>query len=81
MAYALTSRGDLKSKLDYAFELYDSDNNGSLTTAEIKPILHAMLDLLVCFFVFMFFKGNWIFINNYLIKFRELIEKAMMRMR
>ena len=47
VAYSLTSRGDLSNKLNYAFDLYDTDGNGSLTSAEIKSILHAMLDLLV----------------------------------
>ncbi len=47
VAYALTSRGDLKKKLEYAFALYDQDDNGSLTSIEVRSILVAMLDMLV----------------------------------
>ena len=47
MAYALTSRGDVKQKLEYAFEMYDADNNGFLDSAELKTVIHGMLDLLV----------------------------------
>jgi len=43
----LTSRGDLKKKLEYAFALYDQDDNGSLTSIEVRSILVAMLDMLV----------------------------------
>jgi len=46
VAYALTSRGDLKTKLDYAFDVYDADNNGSLTAAEVRAVIHGMLDML-----------------------------------
>lgn len=46
MAYALTSRGDVKKKLDYAFALYDADQNGYLDSREIRTVLIAMLDLL-----------------------------------
>lgn len=43
---SLTSRGDLKKKLEYAFELYDADNNGYLDPNEIKTVLTGMFDLL-----------------------------------
>ena len=43
----MTTRGDLEKKLDFAFTLYDSDNNGLLTKEEIKPVVYAMLDLIV----------------------------------
>ena len=42
----MTSRGDVKKKLDYAFALYDSDKNGYLDMREVKGVLFAMLDLL-----------------------------------
>ena len=47
VAYALTSRGDLKTKLDYAFDCYDADENGSLTGLEVRAVIHGMLDMLV----------------------------------
>ncbi|CAF0713655.1 unnamed protein product [Brachionus calyciflorus] len=46
IAYALTSRGDPKKKLEYAFTLYDADNNGTLDMAEVRSVLVGMLDLL-----------------------------------
>jgi Ca2+-binding EF-hand superfamily protein len=46
IGYAFTSKGDQKTKLDYAFELYDADNNGWLSQAELKEVLSCMLDLL-----------------------------------
>jgi Ca2+-binding EF-hand superfamily protein len=42
----LTSRGDIRTKLEYAFTLYDRDNNGFLDSREIRTVLLAMLDLL-----------------------------------
>ena len=47
IAYALTSKGDLQKKLDFTFSLYDIDNNGTLTTDEVKAVVIGMLDLLV----------------------------------
>ena len=46
IGYAITSKGDLASKLNYAFELYDADNNGFLTSNEVQEVLAGMLDLL-----------------------------------
>jgi Ca2+-binding EF-hand superfamily protein len=46
IGYAITSKGDLKQKLEYAFELYDADNNGFLTPNEVKEVVGGMLDLL-----------------------------------
>ncbi|CAF4780628.1 unnamed protein product, partial [Rotaria magnacalcarata] len=43
---AISSRGDLRSRLDYAFECYDLDSNGYLTEGEIAPVLRAMYTLL-----------------------------------
>ena len=46
MAFALTSRGDPRKKLEYAFDLYDSDKSGTLNSSEIREVLVGMLDLL-----------------------------------
>ena len=46
IGYSLTSKGDLKKKLEYAFELYDSDGNGYLDHKEIRDVITGMLDLL-----------------------------------
>ena len=46
IGYAITSKGDLQQKLVYAFELYDADNNGYLTSNELQEVLTGMLDLL-----------------------------------
>ena len=42
----MTSRGDPKKKLEYAFGLYDADNNGTLDMNEVRAVLFGMLDLL-----------------------------------
>jgi Ca2+-binding EF-hand superfamily protein len=46
VAYSLTTKGDIRSKLEYAFELYDADDSGTLDRTEIKTVLTGMLDLL-----------------------------------
>ncbi len=46
IAYAITSRGDLKKRLEYAFACYDADNSGYLDYDELKAVLGGMLDLL-----------------------------------
>jgi Ca2+-binding EF-hand superfamily protein len=46
IAYALTSRGDQRTKLDYAFSLYDTDGNGYLDSNDIQAVIYGMLDLL-----------------------------------
>ena len=46
IGYAITSKGDLQQKLVYAFELYDADNNGYLTSNEVQEVIGGMLDLL-----------------------------------
>ena len=38
--------GDPQQKLEYAFEVYDSDNNNSLDRNELRGVLTAMFDLL-----------------------------------
>jgi Ca2+-binding EF-hand superfamily protein len=45
IGYAITSKGDLKQKLEYAFELYDADNNGVLTPNEINEVVVGMLGI------------------------------------
>ena len=55
MAYALTSRGDQKHKLEYAFEVYDGDDSGFLDKREVTDLLVAMIDLL----------GNFLTLNQY----------------
>jgi Ca2+-binding EF-hand superfamily protein len=42
----LTSRGNLRDKLEYSFKLYDADGNGYLDKFELKQVLDAMLILL-----------------------------------
>jgi Ca2+-binding EF-hand superfamily protein len=39
-------KGDLKRKLEYAFQIYDDDGNGYLDKDEIKNVINGMLDLL-----------------------------------
>ncbi len=46
IAYAMTSRGDLRKRLEYAFVCYDTDNSGYLDYNELKSVLSGMLDLL-----------------------------------
>ncbi len=45
IGYAITSKGDLKQKLEYAFEMYDADNNGILSRKEIKEVVVGMLGI------------------------------------
>lgn len=42
IGFAITSRGDLRKKLSYAFSLYDHDNNGYLDENEITEIMKSM---------------------------------------
>ena len=46
IGFALTSKGDQKTKLEYAFDLYDADKNGQLTSQEIRLGIAAMFVLL-----------------------------------
>lgn len=52
VAYAMTSRGDPRNKLEYTFDVYDADNNGYLDREELRTVIYGMLDLLV--------RHNWI---------------------
>ena len=47
VAYSLTNNSEPREKLEYAFDLYDIDNNGSLTSEEVRSVIVGMLDLLV----------------------------------
>lgn len=42
----MTSRGEPKEKLEFAFELYDSDNSGTLDREELNNVIYGMLDML-----------------------------------
>ena len=42
----MTSKADLKSKLEFTFDLYDIDKSGSLDFNEVNEIMKCMLDLL-----------------------------------
>jgi neuronal calcium sensor 1 len=46
ISYALTSRGDLKSKLEFVFRMYDKDSNLKLDEYELEEVLNGMLYLL-----------------------------------
>jgi len=46
LGFAICSRGNLQSRLDYAFECYDIDSNGFITEDEIEPVLRAMYTLM-----------------------------------
>ena len=37
----------MNTKLNFAFDCYDADENGSLTSVEVRAVIHGMLDLLV----------------------------------
>ena len=43
----MTSKGDVRKKLEFAFDIYDFDNNGDLSYNELNNGLQAMLKLLV----------------------------------
>ena len=42
----MTSRGDQQSKLEYAFDIYDADDNGTLDRSELQAVIYGMLDML-----------------------------------
>ena len=42
----MTSRGDQRSKLSYAFDLYDMDSNGFIDVDELSMIIFAMFSML-----------------------------------
>ena len=46
VSYALTSHGDMRRKLEYAYELYDSQRTGSLQKDDVLNVLNFVCDLL-----------------------------------
>jgi len=42
----LTSRGEVKDKLEFAFEAYDANNSKTLDSEELNAVISGMLDLL-----------------------------------
>ena len=47
IGYCLSASGDLKTRFEYAFSIYDADKNGVLSLGEIKSILAGILTLMV----------------------------------
>lgn len=45
VAFSLLTKGDLKKKLEFCFEIYDIDNNGYITKDELAKVLDGMYDL------------------------------------
>ena len=45
ITFVLTSRGDLRKKLEYAFEMYDVNNESVLEVPEVKEIILGILEL------------------------------------
>ena len=46
MGYAFTNQGNVETKLEYLFDMYDVDKNGFLEKLEVHEVLTAMLSLL-----------------------------------
>lgn len=46
IGFTLTSRGDHKDKLIYAFDLYDTDKSGTIDFYEMKTVISAIMTLL-----------------------------------
>ena len=65
ISYALTTRGDMRKKLEYAFDIYDIDRNGFLDKKEVSQLLVAMIDLLGKFFQFVLYLRIFVIKNDY----------------
>lgn len=46
IGYALTTKGDLKTKIEYTYNLYDANNDGWLSVQEVTQAISGMLELL-----------------------------------
>lgn len=42
-AFSLTSQGNIREKLEFTFDLYDTDKSGFLDEGELKQVIEAML--------------------------------------
>lgn len=45
ITYALTSRGDIGKKLEYAFEVYDTNRDNALDLDEVREAVYGILEL------------------------------------
>ncbi|CAF0713647.1 unnamed protein product [Brachionus calyciflorus] len=45
ITYALTSRGDIRKKLEYAFEVYDTNRDNALDLDEVREAVYGVLEL------------------------------------
>lgn len=45
MIYALTSRGDLNKRLEYAFDFFDTNRDNALDLDEVREIVYGILEL------------------------------------
>ena len=45
MIYGLTSRGDISRKLEYAFDLYDTNKDNALDVEECQEVIYGILEL------------------------------------
>lgn len=41
----MTSQGNIREKLEFAFDLFDVDKSGSLEEKELKSVIEAMFEL------------------------------------
>ena len=46
LGYAFTSRGEIKDKLDYTFDMYDVNIDGTLDRDELRDGIYVMLEVL-----------------------------------
>ena len=44
ITFVLTTRGDLRKKLEYVFEMYDDNNENALELSNVKAIVHGILE-------------------------------------
>jgi Ca2+-binding EF-hand superfamily protein len=46
IGYALSSKGDVRPRLEYAFDLYDTNCTGKLDWSDVRAVVTGMYDLL-----------------------------------